>query len=43
MIVIVVGFRRKNLNKAEKVRMIPTGKTSAMLPKIARKKGRKTA
>jgi len=29
--VIVVIFRRENPNKAEKARMIPTGKTSARL------------
>jgi len=43
--VIVVIFIRENLNKAEIARMIPTGKTLAILLEGVKiyKKGRKTA
>ena len=42
---IVVVFGRENPNKAEKARMIPTRKTSAILLKSVKiyKKGRKIA
>jgi len=41
--VIVVRFRRKNLNKAEKARIILIRKTLAILLRSIRIKGRKIA